>query len=413
MATGKVTIGSLAKLEGWLWDTSCVGFGARRQRDGVFYYLRYRHNGAQVMRSIGRHGSPWTPDTARNRARELLGSVAGGTDLFAQPLASEDFAALVERYLERKQRALKPTAYSEVARYLRKHAAPLHALKLGEIDRRTIAVLLGEIETDSGPVARNRARTWLNGFFSWCITEGLVETNPVQGTAKANEGGSRERVLTQEELRKLWAALGQGSFSDIVRLLLLTGQRRNEIGRLAWSEIDLGRKLLVLPPARTKNSRQHEVPLSAQALAIFARYPHRWEFVFSERGYMNWSDAKARLDRRLEIAEWRLHDLRRTCATGMAELGVQPHIIEAVLNHVSGHKAGVAGIYNRARYEGEMRDALTKWADHVEALIVGPRKQPAPIGLMERAFAVARGSKIVPEEDLANLARQLTPLKRA
>jgi hypothetical protein len=84
-----------------------------------------------------------------------------------------------------------------------------------------------------------------------------------------------------------------------------------------------------------------------------------------------------------------------------------------VLNHVSGHKAGVAGIYNRARYEGEMRDALTKWADHVEALIVGPRKQPVPIGLMERAFAVARGSKIVPEEDLANLARQLTPLKRA
>jgi len=97
----------------------------------------------------------------------------------------------------------------------------------------------------------------------------------------------------------------------------------------------------------------------------------------------------------------------------MAELGVQPHIIEAVLNHVSGHKAGVAGIYNRARYEGEMRDALTKWADHVEALIAGPRKQAAPMGLMERAFAVARGSKIVPEEDLANLARQLTPLKRA
>ena len=97
----------------------------------------------------------------------------------------------------------------------------------------------------------------------------------------------------------------------------------------------------------------------------------------------------------------------------MAELGVRPHIIEAVLNHVSGHKAGVAGVYNRARYEGEMREALTKWADHVEALIVGPRKQPVPIGLMERAFAVARGGKIVPEEDLANLARQIAPLKRA
>ena len=95
------------------------------------------------------------------------------------------------------------------------------------------------------------------------------------------------------------------------------------------------------------------------------------------------------------------------------ELGVQPHIIEAVLNHVSGHNGGVAGIYNRARYADVMREALQRWADHVEALIVGPRKRPVPTGLMERAFAVARGGKIVPEEDLANLARQLTPLKRA
>jgi hypothetical protein len=97
----------------------------------------------------------------------------------------------------------------------------------------------------------------------------------------------------------------------------------------------------------------------------------------------------------------------------MAELGVEPWYIEAIVNHVSGHKGGVAGIYNRARYADAMREALQRWADHVEALIVGPRKQPVRIGLMERAFAVARGSKIVPEEDLANLARQLTPLKRA
>jgi hypothetical protein len=105
------------------------------------------------------------------------------------------------------------------------------------------------------------------------------------------------------------------------------------------------------------------------------------------------------------MPDWRLHDLRRSAATGMAELGIQPHIIEAVLNHVSGHKAGVAGIYNRARYVGEMHEALQRWADHVEALIVGPRT--IPTGLMERAFAVARGGKIVPNEDLANLGRQL------
>ena len=126
------------------------------------------------------------------------------------------------------------------------------------------------------------------------------------------------------------------------------------------------------------------MPLSAQALAILQRQAQRWEFVFGERdGYTNWADAKAKLDQRVGIAPWRLHDLRRTCATGMAELGVEPWYIEAIVNHVSGHKGGVAGIYNRARYADAMREALQRWADHVEALIVGPRKRPVPTGLME------------------------------
>jgi integrase len=400
-------------LEGWLWDRQCVGFGARRQRNSIFFYVRYRLNGSQIVKSIGRNGSPWTCDTARNEAKRLLGIVASGVDPFAQSLSSETFGAEVERYMVRQRNSLKPRSFIEDQRYLRKYAAPLHKLRLGNIDRRTIAVLLGQVETASGAVTRNRLRSSLSAFWSWAIAEGLSESNPVTGTAKADEGGSRDRVLTPEELRKLWRSLGEDKFSDVVRLLLLTAQRRTEIGKLAWSEIDVGRKLITLAADRVKNSRSHELPLSRQALAVIERYRRTTDFVFGGKGFQEWAVAKAALDQRAGIAPWRLHDLRRTAATGMAELGVQPHIIEAVLNHVSGHKAGVAGIYNRARYEGEMRDALTKWADHVEALIVGPRKQPVPIGLMERAFAVARGSKIVPEEDLANLARQLTPLKRA
>jgi integrase len=414
MAVGKVTISSLAKLQGWLWDTHVTGFGARRQTNGVFYYVRYRHNGQQTVHSIGRHG-PLTPGTARARAKQLLGAVAGGIDPFAQALAGEGFSTTVERYLERKRLALKPNSLRETERYLRNHSAPLHRLRLDQIDRRKVAALLGEIETSRGPVSRNRLRNALSAFFSWCIQEGLLDANPVTGTGKANENGGRERVLTRDELCKLWRNLNDDPYSHVVRLLLLSGQRRNEIGHLQWGEVDLARKMIVLSPARTKNSRTHELPLSAQALDILTRQPRRnsSDYLFGERGFNDWARAKAKLDKRAGIVEWHLHDLRRTCATGMAELGVQPHIIEAVLNHVSGHKAGVAGIYNRARYEGEMRDALTKWADHVEVLIVGPRKQPVPIGLMERAFAVARGGKIVPEEDLANLARQLTPLKRA
>jgi uncharacterized small protein (DUF1192 family) len=153
MATGKITISSLRDLRGWLWDTSVVGFGARRQTNGVFYYLRYRHNGTQIMKSIGRHGSPWTPDAARNEAKRLLGTLAGGDDPFTQSLSAEGFGAEVERYLERKRAALKPRSFEEVNRFLTNHSAPLHRLRLTEIDRRTIAVLLAEIERTKGPVA--------------------------------------------------------------------------------------------------------------------------------------------------------------------------------------------------------------------------------------------------------------------
>jgi len=370
MATGKVTVAALNGLEGWLWCTQCVGFGARRQRRGVFFYCRYRHQGRQVMHSIGRLGAPWTPESARNEARRLLGIAASGADPFAQSLSGETFGAEIERYLLRKKASLKPRSFIEDQRNLRKHSAPLHKLRLTDIDRRTVAVLLGQIETGSGPTARNRLRSALSSFFSWAIQEGLTETNPVQGTGKADAGASRDRVLTQEEVRKLCRSLGDDRFSEIVRLLLLTGCRRNEIGRLQWGEIDLVRKLIVLPPERTKNSRQHELPLSAQALAILQRQPRRnsSDLIFAERGFNDWDHCKQALDQRAGIAPYRLHDLRRTCATQMAELGVQPHIIEAVLNHVSGHKGGVAGIYNRAKYSDEMRSALQRWADHVDKI---------------------------------------------
>src|SRR6516162_7967648 len=148
MAVGKVTISSIAKLQGWLCDTHVTGFCARKQTNGVFYYVRYRHNGTQVVRSIGRHG-PWTPDTARARALQLLGTVAGGTDPFARELAAEGFATTIDRYIERKRASLKPTSFSEIERHLRNHSAPLRSLRLAQIDRRKIAALLGEVETGS------------------------------------------------------------------------------------------------------------------------------------------------------------------------------------------------------------------------------------------------------------------------
>jgi len=372
MATGKITMAALGKLEGWLWDDRVIGFGARKQRRGVFYYLRYRDkSGTQRMYSIGRHGSPWTPDAARAKALEWLGSLASGTDPFAQSLTSETFGAEIERYLERKRTALKPRSFVETGRYLRTYAKPLHKLTLGEIDRKSVAVLLGQVETNSGAITRNRMRAALSTFFAWAITEGLIETNPVQGTAKADEGNGRERVLAQDELRALCAALGDGNFADIVRLLLLTGARRSEIGMLRWPEVDLAKRQIILPAHRVKNGREHCIPLSTQALAIVARQPRRnsTEFVFSDRGFQDWDRCKQVLDQRVGIAAWRIHDLRRTCATCMGDLGVLPHVIEQTLNHVSGAKAGVAGVYNRSKMTDAVREGLQNWADHIDQII--------------------------------------------
>jgi integrase len=370
MAVGKVTIASVGKLRGWLWDNTVVGFGARKQTRSVHYYVRYRHAGVQVVKSLGRHGA-LTPDTARAKARQLLGVVAGGADPFANALSGEGFAPAVERYLDRKRASLKATSFNETERYLRNYSTPLHGLRLAQIDRRKIAALLGDVEVSTGPVARNRMRSALSAFFSFAIAEGLIELNPVTGTLKADEGGSRERVLSGEEIRVLWRGLGAEPFDDIVRLLLLLGQRRDEITELSWGEVDLARKMIVLPVSRTKNGREHTLPLSDQALAILDRQPRRNSsgFVFGGRGFQNCSRAKAALDKRIALAPWRLHDLRRTCATQMAELGVLPHIVEAVLNHVSGHKSGVAGTYNRAKYEPEMRLALQRWADHLDQIV--------------------------------------------
>ena len=174
-------------------------------------------------------------------------------------------------------------------------------------------------------------------------------------------------MLSPAELAAVWHGLGNGRFADIVRLLILTGQRRDEIGSLRWSEITDGS--IVLPPEQTKNRRQHIIPLSPLAQSILERQPRPWELVFAAGGFTNWHKTKLALDAQINIPGWTLHDIRRTVATGLAELGVLPHIIEAILNHVSGHRAGVAGIYNRARYEGEMRNALTAWADYIGKII--------------------------------------------
>jgi integrase len=297
--------------------------------------------------------------------------------------AAKTFKASAAEYLEHQRVRLRPRSYPDLDRHLTKHAKNLHELQLAKITRRDIAPVITSVAKNSGEVTANRVRTSLLSFFSWAMTQGLVDTNPVIGTAR-NKEHSRTRVLEPAELGLIWYALGDDHFGAIIKLLALTGQRAGEIAGLRWSEIH--DDMIVLPADRTKNHRAHVVPLSAPASEIIKAQPRRTtpsgeprNLIFGLAGgaFSGWSNSKEKLEARIAEAtgktlpHWTPHDLRRTAATGMAELGVQPHVIEAVLNHVSGHKAGVAGVYNRSSYEREKRQALDLWAEHLTAIVEG------------------------------------------
>jgi integrase len=202
----------------------------------------------------------------------------------------------------------------------------------------------------------------------------LAENNPA-ALCNRNAEKSRDRVLSRDEIKQVWAALPDTDYGAIVKLLVLTGQRATEISDLQWSEIDRERGLISLPPSRTKNRRWHAVPMSDMVRAIIEARPQNGrDHVFGvghKRGFTGWSRAKANLDEAVKIPSWRIHDIRRSAATGMAEIGIQPWIIESILNHVSGFKGGIAGIYNKASHGTEKAQALTRWAEYVAAIVEG------------------------------------------
>jgi integrase len=380
-----------------LFDEALPGFGVRVRLGGKRTWIaQYRIGSKQRRVTLGTTKSV-DPDEARRRARSVLGLVHNGDDpqvkkIEALGRASITLGSVVGTYIDQfAATRLRPRTLVETRRYLTVGWKPLHALELNEIDRRVVAIRLSELARENGPIAANRARVTLSAFFNWTMREGICNANPVIGTNRAADERSRDRVLNDHEMAAIWGGCRDDDFGRIIRLLILTGQRRDEVGGMAWSELDLARGIWSIPGDRTKNGRAHEVPLPAPALDIITgTHLHlRQGGLFGEgKGpFQGWSKAKAALDRRISghhaLAPWRLHDLRRTVATRMAELGVQPHIVEAVLNHVSGHKAGVAGVYNRALYTAEKRKALDIWGEHVHALvgdserIIALRREPA------------------------------------
>jgi integrase len=246
-----------------------------------------------------------------------------------------------------------------------------------------------------GIVARNRGMSEararmlfvaLSSLFGWLKKNRRVDVNPCAGESRPAQAEARDRTLTQDEIIWFWKAtdeVGQ-PFGSIFKLLLLTGARLNEVAGMRRSELSANTATWSLPGARTKNGRAHVVPLPPPARSLIAAVPGANDLLFTTTGSTapsGWSRAKHRLDecmlavarkdrgRKATLQAFRLHDLRRTAVTGMAELGIRPDVIELVVNHVSGHRGGIAGVYNRSELLPERTAALQRWAAHVEALV--------------------------------------------
>ena len=379
------------------FDSELPGYGLRVRGSGVHSFMVQYALAGHTRRVVIGKLSSIDPGKARGIAQTLLAKVRLGGDPAAEKehtraRAMESFGALLPRFLERQRAKQKPRSYEETERHLTKHCKVFYRRPVEGLDRRAIGGRLVEIEKESGPAAANRVRASLSTYFMWLARAGYVDTNPVAFTNKAVETGARGHVPSDDELRAIWRALlPDDHYGAIVRLLLLTGARRDEIGSLRWSEVDLEDATITLPPARTKNRREHVIPLSERALALLAVPPRRTgpdgaprDHVFgngSERGFQGWSKSKAELDARIaeaghHVKGWVLHDFRRALSTALHErFNVAPHVVEAILGHVSGHKAGVAGVYNKAAYLEERATALERWSAHIMELAGGaPRK---------------------------------------
>jgi integrase len=331
--------------------------------------VRYRHGGKSNKHTIGPYPA-FGLKQARDAAAEVLRAVAEGRDPKQRPAGT--VAQAVEQFLERHGKHYRPKVFYEATRRLQLCVVDEWGnRKLDSITRADVRTVLARIDA---PIAANRVHSIIRKFFNWAAENDLIAISPVAGVRTPNPETSRDRVLTDDELKVVWRAADKEGYplGWILQVLILTGQRRGEIAGMMWSELDLEAGTWSLPRERVKNDRRHEVPLSRQAAAIIKRVPRigdKYVFTFNSVAPFDGFKAKERIDKAASVQSWTVHDLRRTAASGMAKLGVNLVVIEKILNHVSGSLAGIVGVYQRHEYADEKRAALQHWADHVEKLV--------------------------------------------
>lgn len=378
----------------FLWDDEIRGFGLRTTSTGAkSYVLQYRMGGRESPSrryTIGRHGSPWTPQTARKEAERLLILVHQGIDPVqaeherrrqAVDLAFDAYVeTFVELYLKKRWKQ-----WAQGAGILRREAVPVLRQKPLPAIKRSDLSLIWDRAQDRPAIAR-LTHAALRKLFRWAVSRGDLDRSPLEGVEPPPAVPARERVLNDDELAVIWRGCDELGFpfGSLYRLLLLTGQRREEVASLDWRELSRKERLWTLPSSRAKNKKPNLVPLSDPSIEVLDQLAggESWPdsgLVFSTTGKTapsGFSKAKRRLDDYVDRANggqsgepWRVHDLRRTVATGLQRLGVRIEVTEAVLNHVSGSRGGIVGVYQRHDWRNEKAAALDLWSSHLRRIV--------------------------------------------
>lgn len=292
--------------------------------------------------------------------------------------ADDGIEAAIERFMtlhaRQKTREVTWKAYDSIFRRL---VIPAwRGRTLHEIKRRDVIALVEGIAVENGPYMANRLLGVLSKFFNWAVNRDLIDTSPATGVERPHVEIARDRVLDDSEVAILWkACIKLGPAGDYVRLLLLLGCRRNELGAARWDEIDQEKRTLTIPAARSKNKHVHVIPLVDAPWDIVTAQKRTGPFLFPAKWgggpLAAFHHLKDRVDEHAKLKPWRYHDLRRTCASGMQKLGIPVEVIESCLGHSSGTFRGIVSTYQRHDYSAERRVALQKWADHIAQLTGG------------------------------------------
>ncbi|MBO6716731.1 MAG: site-specific integrase [Rhizobiaceae bacterium] len=380
------------------YDRRLPAFGLRLSHKGTkAWFVMTRINGKLARLTLGRYPALSLAD-ARQKAGEAIDLTAAGKDPRLIKAAADEerqqrlrntFSACASEFMRlHAERRLRPSTQREYRRLLfGPDTNTLHDRPISHITKRDVLDVIETIDARGSPAAASRTRAYLSKFFNWCAERDIIETVPTDRIPAPNPEVKRDRVLDATELRYLLRALNQEvtAISKVIRILLLTGQRRSEVAGMRWSELDRldgAEATWQIPGSRTKNGESHLVPLSPPVVDLISAMPRtNSDLVFTTTGdtpVSGFGKFKAHLDRSINelrakddlgpMPHWRIHDLRRTMVTLMNErLAVPPHIVEAVVNHISGlAKAGVAGVYNRALYIDDRRKALEAWGHLID-----------------------------------------------